>query len=229
MTKQTSRPGLAVIWDMDGVIVDTGPHHFRAWQKASKDRGVSFGEREFKRTFGMRNVEIIRTIFGESVSESESAEIADSKERYYRQFIAGDVIPLPGAIELLKDLQESGFRQAIASSSPLENVDLVLNALGIRHLFQAVVTEKDVKAGKPDPEIFLTAAAMLGIEATNCLVIEDAIAGVRAAKRAGMKCVAVSNTHALEQLRDADLVVDSLSRLSASEVKDILRQRRPSS
>jgi len=241
---------LAVVWDMDGVIVDTGEYHFRAWKKACKEKGIAFDEQDFKRTFGMRNPEILRYLLEErtrapgkslrpptpraphtgldsqeDLMNSLKAEVSENKERYYREFVTGNVVPLPGAVELLKSLREAGFRQALATSSPTQNVDLVMNSLGIRQFFQAVVSEKDVKAGKPDPEIFLTAAARIKIEAACSLVIEDSVAGVAAAKQAGMSCVAVSNTHDPERLREADLVVNSLIRLNVESIKAILQAK----
>jgi len=188
-----------------------------------EDYGIPFSEQDFKRTFGMRNREIICTIFGDSVQESQIAEISERKETYYRQLVSGNVIPLPGAMELLRALHNAGFRQAIASSSPEENVSLILDSLGIRRMFEAVVSERDVQVGKPDPEMFLTAARRLGVKPPRSLVIEDAVAGVQAAKRAGMKCVGVSNTHPADRLRDADVVVDSLLQLDVDEIKALLQ------
>lgn len=221
-----SNAAYGVIWDMDGVIVDTAQFHFRAWKKAVEERGTRFDESDFKRTFGMRTPDIIRIIFGDKLQKSQVAEIARRKEEYYRQMAKGNVAPLPGAIELIKALRAANFRQAIASSAPRENVELVVNSLGIRELLQAIVTEEDVQAGKPDPQMFLTAARRLGVEPDSCLVIEDSIAGVEAARRGGMKCAAVSNTHHPSRLADADLVVDSLRRLSVDVVYALLLTRK---
>lgn len=225
MQRRSSSRDFAVIWDLDGVIVDTAPLHFRAWKKAVEERGIPFTKEDFKRTFGMRNREIIFAIFGNNTPESQVAEISERKEAYYRQFVAGNIIPLPGALNLLRALRDAGFRQALASSAPAENVSLIVDSLDIRRLFEVILSEKDVKVGKPDPTIFLTAANRLGVKPVNALVIEDAIAGVQAAKGAGMKCVAVSNTHPADRLRDADMVVDSLAQLSVERIAALLRGR----
>lgn len=216
----------AVIWDMDGVIVDSGPYHFKAWQHVFQKEGVDFTEHDFRRNFGRRNDTIIRTTLGENVSQGEIDVIASQKEADYRQRVRQNIRPLPGAIELIKLLGENGFAVALASSAPVENIRLILRGLVIEDLFQVIVSGREVSEGKPSPQGFLLAAEKLGVEPGNCIVIEDAIAGVAAAKRAGMHCIAVTNTNPGESLAEADLIVDTLERVTVGDLEEFLNPSR---
>ena len=214
----------AVIWDMDGVIADTAPYHLKAWQYVFHKRGVVFTKEDFRRKFGQRNDTIIRATLSENIPQNEINVIANEKEENYRQRVRHHIKPLAGAIELIKSLREHGFSMAIASSAPIENIQLITRGLGIEDLFQAIVSGREVKEGKPSPQGFLLAAAKLGIEPEKCIVIEDAVAGVAAAKRAGMHCVAVTNTHPSESLREADLIVSTLETVSVNDLEALLNR-----
>jgi len=213
----------AVLWDLDGVIADTGTYHCRAWQDVFHKRGVNFTEEDFRRHFGQRNDTIIRSAIGESIPPEELEAIASEKEANYRERVARNIKPLPGALELIKSLREHGIKEAIASSAPLENIQLIIRGLGIDECFQAIVWGREVSEGKPSPHVFLLAAGKLGAEPGNCAVIEDAVAGVAAAKRAGMKCVAVTNSHPRNRLNEADLIVDTLAAVSVSGLAGLFR------
>ncbi len=212
----------AVIWDMDGVIADTGPYHFKAWQEVFQKRGVNFTEDNFQRNFGQRNDTIIRNVLGEQISQDEIDAITGEKETDFRQRVRQNIKPLPGAIKLLKSLSQHGFKIALASSAPMENIQLVTQGLGINNYFHSIVSGRDVTEGKPSPQGFLLAAKKLGIAPQNCIIIEDAVAGVTAAKRAGMRCIAVTNTHPRESLTGADLVIDTLETVSVTDLKQLL-------
>jgi len=212
----------AVIWDMDGVIADTGQHHFRAWQKTFAKRGVNFTEEDFRRQFGQRNDSIIRHHLGEKLSQDEVDAFAKEKEATYRRLARGKIKPLAGAVELLKSLRKHGFKAALATSAPAENIRLVVQSLGISDYFDVIVAGRDVKEGKPSPQGFLLAAQKLRVEPQNCVIIEDAIAGIMACKRAGSHCIAVTNTHPEESLRAADLVVDSLEKVSIEDLERLI-------
>lgn len=211
----------AVLWDMDGVIADTGAYHLQAWQVVFSERGLNYSDEEFRRNFGQRNDTIIKKVTGGSLPQSEVEAIATKKEEVYRQKIARNIMPLPGAVKLMKSLKERGIKMAIASSAPLENVMLILRGLDIADYFQVIVWGREVTEGKPSPQVFLLAAKRLKVEPASCLVIEDAVAGVTAAKRAGMKCVAVTNTHPRAKLLEADLVVDNLRTVSVNKLTDL--------
>ncbi|MDH5695473.1 MAG: HAD family phosphatase [Dehalococcoidia bacterium] len=212
----------AVIWDMDGVIADTAAFHFGAWQEVFQKRGVKFTEEDFKRNFGRRNDTIIRAALGEEISQSEVDAIARKKEENFRSLAGQNIKPLPGAVELLQSLRKHRFKMALASSTPMENIRLVTGSLGIESCFQAIVSDKDVTEGKPSPQGFLLAAKRLGVGPKNCIVIEDAVAGVAAAKRAGMHCLAITNTHPRQSLTEADLIVDTLEVVTVNDLEGLL-------
>ena len=212
----------AIIWDMDGVIADTALYHQKAWQGVFQKRGVNFTKEDFRRNFGQRNDAIIRNILGDGISRSELDTISEEKERDFRKKVRQNIKPLPGAIELMKLLIEHGFKMALASSAPTENIKIQTEGLGISNWFQSIISGGDVTEGKPSPQSFLLAAQRLGVEPKNCVVIEDAVAGVTAAKRAGMRCLAVTNTHPKRSLMEADLVVDTLEAVAVSDLEKLL-------
>lgn len=216
----------AIIWDMDGVLVDTAPYHYRAWRRLCQERGRDLSEQEFYRSFGERNDGIVPRLFGDMLPE-EVTSLAERKEEYYRQEVRGNVRPNSGSLSLLRILRQKGFPMAIASSAPLENIELILDALGIKGDFQCIVSGRDVKAGKPDPACFVLAAERLGLRPEDCLVIEDAPGGVRAAKRAGMKCIALTSSHPASHLQEADLIVDDLGKLSLEEIQQFWELTEP--
>jgi beta-phosphoglucomutase family hydrolase len=218
MTEQGVR---AVIWDMDGVIVNTGPYHFKSWRYAFKIQGIIFTAADFQGIFGQRNDTIIRQFLKRDVTQAEIDRIAEIKEDYFRRLVRANLIPFPGVIGLLKLLEENAIKAAIASSAPPENIRLILGGLAIEDYFQAIVYGREVTEGKPSPQIFLLAAQKLGAEPPNCIVIEDSVAGITAAIKAGMHCIGVTNTHASERLAEADLVVDSLEKVSLKELNKL--------
>jgi len=212
----------AVIWDLDGVIADTAPYHQRAWQETFRKRGVKFTEEDFRQSFGLRNDTIISNILDKEISQEEISGIAKEKEESFRRGIRDNIKPLPGVIKLIKSLDADKFQQAIASSTPQENIRLVTEGLDIRNYFQVIIGDEDVSEGKPNPQVFLLAAERLEVEPKHCIVIEDAVAGVSAAKRAGMRCLAVTNTNPRNNLKEADLVVDSLEVITMSDLEGLL-------
>ena len=208
----------AVLWDLDGVIADTGIYHCRAWQEIFSQMGISFTEEHFAKHFGQRNDTIIRDTVNETISQEALDAIADKKEITYRRLVADNIEALPGAIELLSSLQKRGIKSVIASSAPPETVRIILEGLGIEKYFDAIACGREVTEGKPSPQIFLLAAEKLKAEPAGCIVIEDAVAGIAGAKRAGMKCVAVANSHPGDKLREADLIVASLESVSVDDL-----------
>ena len=202
-----------VIFDMDGVLVDSGRAHFEAWSELGDEIGVPFTPEFFQQTFGMHNGQILPLWLGERYDQSKLEELALRKETLYRQRAAATMLPLPGAIELVKALHQSGARLAVGSSGPLLNVALILQVLGIEPYFHALSTGDDVTHGKPHPEVFLVAAERLGLTSDRCVVVEDAPQGIEAARRAGMKVLAVTSSRSRQEL-EADLVVDCLTQVS---------------
>jgi beta-phosphoglucomutase len=217
--------GKAAIWDVDGTLVDTAELHFRAWEAVCREHGRDFTRDDFRATFGQRNPEIIRTLFGDRFNDAEIAALGDRKEVLYRAAAREGVALLPGVAALVEGLHDAGFSQAIGSSAPHANLELIMRLTGIERFFPAVVGSEDTQRGKPDPQVFLLAAERLGVAPARCVVFEDAVAGVEAARNGGMKCVAIRfvGHHPEDRLRraGADLVVDSLEKLSARNVLDL--------
>ncbi len=200
----------AVLWDLDGTLVDSEEFHWQSWEHALQADGVRVTREQFKSTFGQRNDRILRGWLGTESSDERITRIAEAKEAEYRRLAeVHGLTPLPGAAEWLVRLQGEGWKQAIASSAPRQNVEVMLRALHLERYFNAIVASEDVTKGKPDPQVFLAAAARLGVTAPQCIVVEDAAAGVEAAHRAGMRCIGVSRTSTL----DADVFVKSLEDL----------------
>ena len=205
--------GYGVLWDMDGVLVDSGEFHFRAWSQALSERDIAFSRDFFQSTFGMNNTGVLTTLLGYTPTPELVAEIGDHKELLFRQAIRGRVQPLPGVRAWLEKLDAAGARQAIASSAPPANIDALVDMLDMRRYFDAIVSAAALP-GKPDPAVFLQAARDIGVPPERCVVVEDAIAGVEAARRAGMRCVAVTTTNPASALGDADVVVERLDELA---------------
>jgi beta-phosphoglucomutase family hydrolase len=217
--KSEAMSGKAVIWDLDGVIVDTAPYHFEAWRELAQKMGRDFTTEDFRQTFGMRNDDIMRELFGTAIPHKKVETLVREKEEAFRLRIERNITPLPGVLPLLSSLREDGFKLALVSSTPLQNIQMIFSSLGIEGLFECLVSDSDVSKGKPDPEGFLLAARRLELEPRYCVVIEDAVAGVRAAKAAGMKCIAVTGTHPKESLAEADLVVDTLEAVNSRTIE----------
>jgi beta-phosphoglucomutase len=214
----------AAIWDMDGTLVDTAELHFQAWEEVCREQGRPFTRADFAATFGRRNPEIIRVLFGAGVDEKWSADLGDRKEVLYRAAAERRGVELlPGVRPLLEGLHRAGYGQAIGSSAPRANLELILRLTGVERFFAAVVAMEDTQRGKPDPQVFLVAAQRLGVEPSRCVVFEDAVAGVQAARAGGMKCVAVRfvGHHPAEALQQAgaDRVVRTLEEVDAESVQ----------
>ena len=213
----------AIIWDMDGVLVDTGEYHFESWVKTFDQLGLPFSEEQFRATFGMNNAGILEIICGKKLSPDQEQRLGDFKEEVFREAIKGKATLLPGIEESLKNFSEWNLKQAIASSAPPKNIEVLVKELEIGKYFDALVSGFDIP-GKPDPGVFLKAARQVGVSPENCIVIEDAVAGVAGAKNAGMKCIAVTTTNPAEALSKADLVFVNLLGLDQSSLFALFKQ-----
>lgn len=212
-----------VIFDWDGVVVDSSVQHERAWELLAAERNLPLPDGHFKRGFGKKN-EVIIPDLGWATEPAAVAEIAARKEALYRERVRVDgIVPLPGVRDLLEGLHAAGVPCAVGSSTPRENLDALFEMLGLGNYFSAVVSGDDVTHGKPEPDIFLLAAERIGYSPDCCVVIEDAFVGIEAAHRGGMKCVAVATTNPLESLGDADLAVESLTALTVDRLRELLK------
>lgn len=222
-----SNPPWAVLWDMDGTLVDTAELHFEAWRRLCDGLSRAFTRADFTATFGRRNPEIFQYLFPGGISDADAARLGDEKEDMYRAAARNKGVDLlPGAGELMADLASSGARQAIGSSAPVANLDLILELTGIGSRLGARVGMEDTRRGKPDPEVFLVAARRLGVAPARCVVFEDAVAGIEAATAAGMRSVGVTHVghHPAEALlaAGASLVLPTLAAVSARDVMALI-------
>jgi beta-phosphoglucomutase len=214
--------GMGVIFDLDGVLVDTGWAHKQSWYDLAEKEGLNMTDEFFYSTFGMRNDQIIPKLM-EGASPKVVKQLSDWKEQRYREIIAEKLTLPAGVGELLEDLKKNGFLMAVGSSAPEANLNLCLDRVQIRDYFDACVTGEEVIEGKPAPETFLKAAQKIGLSSDCCVVVEDAVQGVEAGKAAGMSVVAVTTTRDRVDLSAADLIVDSLGELTAKDFTRLLR------
>jgi HAD superfamily hydrolase (TIGR01509 family) len=201
----------AVIFDLDGVIVDSEPYSMQALIDVLRQYGIEPTEDDLRRSYGRRVRDDFVDYFARyGVTADVDIAIAHKHARYYH-LAAGHLQPFPGVMALLKRLRDHGCRLALASSGDRVKVAFGIQALQLNSIFELVITGDDVSHSKPAPEIYLTAAQRIGVSPAECIAIEDAPAGVEAVKRAGMRCIAVTNSVLREQLHQADLIVDSLA------------------
>jgi HAD superfamily hydrolase (TIGR01509 family) len=207
----------SVLWDLDGTLVDSSEYHWASWLLALRDEGFTLTREQFTATFGQRNDRILRGWLGPDAADDRIRRIGEAKEAAYRRLMReGGLDGLPGAAEWIHRLAVRGWRQAIASSAPRRNVDAVLDALAWHGKFDAIVAAEDVRRGKPDPEVFLSAAGKLGATPATCVVVEDAAAGVEAARAARMRVIGLGPLTAAADLHVASLAVlpdDAFDRL----------------
>ena len=214
-----------MIFDVDGVIVDSGPPHRESWRRLAAEVHVPMSDAFFARTFGQTNKDILEALFGRMLPDEEWRPLGDRKEELYREIIRTSVPAMPGAVDLIEALHADGTRLAVGSSGPPENIELWLREMGIPGRFDVVVTGNDVTRGKSDPQVFLLASERLGIAPRRCVVVEDAVIGVEAAKRAGMRAVALTSSHPRDAFARADLVVGSLTELTPACLRELIGQR----
>lgn len=206
-----SAPYLA-IFDHDGILVDTLEFHQRAWMELGRREGLPMTEEFVLETFGMTNPEIFRRLMGDRISDEQIARYGDLKEECYRAVARGNVALMDGVGDLIERLKAAGFALAIGTSGPRANMLVTVEECGLDGCFAAIAALEDVRRGKPDPEVFLTAATLAGVDPRSAVVFEDAPVGIHAAKAAGMYAVGVTTTRPAEALLDAgaDEVRESL-------------------
>jgi beta-phosphoglucomutase len=199
-----------VIWDLDGTLVDTGMNHYIAWRALLQEHGRDLSYEDFGRTFGLRNDDILVHHFGFNGDAAEIAALGERKEQMFRRSLEHEGVRLQsGAGELVEHLHSLGARQAIASSAPPGNIDLMMRLLGLRESFDSIISSEAVTHGKPAPDIFLLAAENLGLSPERTVVLEDVPAGIEAGKAAGARVIAIASGHPPGELAGADLVVRS--------------------
>jgi beta-phosphoglucomutase len=203
----------AIIFDMDGVIIDSNPYHKISLRQFCEKYGYHLSDQELiNKIYGRTNKEWIANLFGVLTNE-ELANYGEEKEALFREIYKNDICALKGLPEFLKNLQEKNIPVAIGTSAPRSNVDFVLSHTHLGKYFSVILDESNVEHGKPNPEIYLKVAATLGYEANRCIVFEDSLSGVESARRAGAKVVGVATTHSFEELSHTDFVIQDFSDL----------------
>jgi beta-phosphoglucomutase len=214
----------AVLWDMDGTLIDSEEFHWIAWQDTMAHEDSAITREQFLSSFGQRNDSIITTWLGAEATPERIERISNAKEKRYRDLVRNNGIsPLPGVATWVDQLHKRGWLQAVSSAAPRANIDVVLEVLSAAHCFQGIVSAEDVSTGKPDPEVYLTAASRIGVPPRSCIVVEDAAAGIEGARRAGMRSIGVSRKG--DPLA-ADVVVRSLDLLESNAFERLLQSDR---
>ena len=217
---------IAIIFDMDGVIVDNHQFHLKSWLHFFEEHGVSMSEEEYKQKVNGRTMdEILPKILDREMSKEEIRELGGQKEEKYREMYLPHIMPTQGLPQFLQQLEQNSIPYAVATSAPPENVKFTLENTSLMERFTTIIDDTMVNKGKPDPEVYLTAAKKLNMAPERCIVFEDAILGIQSGKNAGMKVVGVATTHKREELEKerTDHVIDDFSALTISELVSILR------
>jgi beta-phosphoglucomutase len=215
-------PQCAILWDLDGVIVDSGELHHHSFEVVLADYGLKFPYEIFQKTFGRNNDSVLEMVIGEKPDPVWRDTVNKRKEEWFCQNIHGRLKLLPGVIHWLNWFDEKGIPQAVASSAPMENITRSLDEFQLSNYFQAVISGNRIE-GKPNPKVFLRAAASLEVSPEKCIVIEDTIHGMQGAFAGGMRCITVATTLPIEEFSEATISLDRLSDLTEQQVLDLIR------
>jgi beta-phosphoglucomutase family hydrolase len=214
---------IGAIFDWDGVVIDSSAHHEESWERLAKETGYRLPPGHFKKGFGMKNEVIIPNFLQWTSDPAEINRLSLRKEALYREIVLEwGLEPLAGVVTWLNRLRDAGIPCAIGSSTHRLNIETGLASIGLRDRFQVIITAEDVSHGKPDPEVFVKAASRLGVPPERCVVFEDALVGIEAAHRGGMKVVAVATTNPIDLLKDADVAVHQLDELSVDRLGQLV-------
>lgn len=212
----------AVIFDMDGVIVDTNPFHKETINQFCKKYGFKLTDEELRtKIYGRTNHEWIPALFG-TLTQEELEAYAFEKEQMFREAYAAHIKPVEGLVAFLDMLMQNNIPRSIATSAPRANVDFVLNGTGIGKYFDIILDESMVTHGKPNPEVYIKSAKALNLPNAQCIVIEDSLSGIQAGKAAGSKVIGITTTHTPEEMNATDLVIGNFNSLSLDQLKALV-------
>ncbi len=211
----------AVLWDMDGVLIDSHYAHFLSFEKAFEKFGIDFKKQEYASMFGMANNRMVQRMTDTPLSDAMVEQIDREKDVFFRESFSSEIRIIKGVVGWLNEFRNNGIRQAVASSGSFENIRSILDSLNLLSYF-GVTASGDECPPKPDPGVFLAAAQKLGVATENCLVIEDSLVGVRAAAAAGIPCLAITTSYPREQLSDACMVIDEFTEENLNRVRQTL-------
>lgn len=213
----------AVIFDMDGVICHTNPYHSKAFRVFFEKRGLNPTDQEFaEHMFGKSNSYILKHFLGRPVVGEEFKQMEEEKEGLFREIYDSEIKPISGFLNWLNQLKTNGYKTGVATSAPRANLDLIMGKLGFEPHMESILASEDVRKHKPDPEVYLTTAANLGVEPQHCVVFEDSYSGVSAAINAGMKVVGVLSSHTREELPPCDHHIATYADVSLSHIQNLL-------
>jgi beta-phosphoglucomutase family hydrolase len=212
----------AIIFDMDGVIADTGDMHEKAWFAYCEKYNIRITSELFRRKlFGRSNKETFKILLHREIDDEELTALVDEKEALYRKLAKGNLRATPGLKSFLKDAQNKDIPMCVASSAPAINVEFTLKETGTEKFFKHFTSAEEVAKSKPDPEIFLLAAKKLGFQPDKCLVFEDSFAGIEAATRANMQLITVASTHKREELPESHRTIEDFTEISTKEIRQL--------
>ncbi len=207
---------------MDGVIVDNHIFHYKSWQAICEKYGKPLTEEGYKNNLNGRTLtEVVKFIFEEEMPLERVREIGNEKEEMYRELYAPHLKATAGIESFLQTCKEAKISMAVGTSAPVENVDFTLDGLGFRSYFSAILDERAVTKGKPNPEIYMKCAKALDIANQNCIVFEDAVSGIKAGQAAGSKVIALATSHEREEL-SADLIVNDFTEVNLNLINELL-------
>jgi len=216
-----SKP-FAVIFDMDGVIVDTNPFHKETINQFCEKYGFRLSEEELRnKIYGRTNREWITNLFG-TLTEEQLQAYAFEKEQLFRDVYAKNIKPIKGLLSFLDLLEQNNIPRSIATSAPRANVDFVLAGTGIGKYFDVILDESMVSHGKPHPEIYLKSAKALNLPNAQCIIIEDSLSGIQAGHRSGSKVIGITTTHNREELNHTALVIDNFDQLTVAKLTELI-------
>lgn len=226
MESKPVKNNFAVIFDLDGVIVDSNPVHKIALRRFCRRHGIELSEEQLQtRIFGRTNTDWLRQVFGEKIGEAQIQQFAEEKEALFRVLIEPTIKPVKGLVEFLEKLKRNGIPRMIASSAPAKNVDFVLEKTGTRDYFPIILNETAVTHSKPHPEIYIKATQLLHLPPARCVVIEDSLSGIAAAQKAGCPVIGITTTHPPEELQMTDLVIADFEQLEIDHLERLVRLR----
>lgn len=215
-------PAFGVIFDMDGVIINSYPYHLESIKIFAARHGFALDEKEIMfKYFGRQNRVWMPALFDKPMKEEEIEILAEEKEAIYREIYTPDIEPINGLLPFLQELHEHHIPMAVGTSAPGSNVDFVLQKTGSQKYFRGIIDDSMAKVGKPDPDVFLQAAQLINMPPQQCVVIEDSQAGIEAGKRSGAKVIGMATTHLREDLPSTDLIVDDFTQLNYEKLRSL--------
>lgn len=213
---------LALIFDMDGTMLDNYQYHLEAWKKFFKKHGIKLSEEEYKKKYaGLDSASTIRATMGDHLTEEQVRKYRDEKEQMYRDLIAPHIHPVNGLIPLLQSIRSAGIPMGVATSTTKDNIEFTMDKLHLKPYFSIIVDVTMISKGKPDPQIYLTTAGKLKVQPENCIVFEDSLNGIKSADNAHMKVIALTTSHSPDELHMADKVINDFTEIDVQQIRQI--------